>query len=125
MRKKEGKKRLTPAEEEIMQILWKQGKGLVKDILKDFNNPKPAYNTVSTVLRVMEKKGFVAHNKVGVFYEFYPLIAKDKYSKNQAKIMLKNYYNNSLGEFVGTFAKDLNVSDDQLVKILVVLEEKK
>lgn len=125
MRKKEAKKRLTPAEEEIMQILWKQGKGLVKDILKDFTNPKPAYNTVSTVLRVMEKKGFVAHNKVGVFYEFYPLIAKDKYSKNQAKIMLKNYYNNSLGEFVGTFANDLNVSEEQLVKILAVLGEKK
>ncbi len=108
-----------------MQILWKQGKGLVKDILKDFNNPKPAYNTVSTVLRVMEKKGFVAHNKVGVFYEFYPLVAKDKYSKNQAKIMLKSYYNNSLGEFIGSFAKDLNIPEDKLSQIVEALGEKK
>ncbi len=109
-RAKREKKKLTPAEEEIMQILWKIEKGIIKDILKEFPSPKPAYNTIATVLRVMENKGFVAHDEVGVFYQFYPLISKDAYAKSQAKSLMKAYFESSLPKLTAAFAKEENLS---------------
>ena len=93
-----------------MQVLWKIEKGIIKDILKEFPNPKPAYNTVSTVLRVMENKGFVAHEEVGVFYQFYPLITKEAYAKSQARSLIKTYYESSFAKLAATFAKEENLS---------------
>jgi len=107
---KKEKKKMTPAEEEIMQVLWKIEKGIIKDILKEFPNPKPAYNTVSTVLRIMEKKGFVAHESVGVFYQFYPLVTKEAYAKSQAKSLIKTYFESSLPKLTAAFAKEENLS---------------
>jgi len=107
---KKEKKRMTPAEEEIMQVLWKIEKGIIKDILKEFPNPKPAYNTIATVLRVMEHKGFVAHEEVGVFYHFYPLISKEVYAKSQAKNLIKTYFESSLPMLTAAFAKEENLS---------------
>ena len=107
---KKEKKRLTFAEEEIMQVLWKIEKGIIKDILKEFPNPKPAYNTIATVLRVMENKDFVAHEEVGVFYQFYPLITKEIYAKSQAKSLIKAYFESSLLKLTTAFAKEENLS---------------
>jgi predicted transcriptional regulator len=114
---KREKKKLTPAEEEIMQVLWKIEKGIIKDILKEFPNPKPAYNTIATVLRVMENKGFVAHDEVGVFYQFYPLISRDTYAKSQAKSLIKTYFESSLPKLTAAFAKEENLSIDDLEQI--------
>ena len=104
------KKRMTPAEEEIMHVLWKIDKGIIKDIHKEFPNPKPAYNTIATVLRVMENKGFVAHETVGVFFHFYPLITKEAYAKLQARSLIKVYYESSLAKLIAAFAKEENLS---------------
>ena len=104
------KKRLTLAEEEIMQVLWKIERGIIKDILKEFPNPKPAYNTISTVLRVMENKGFIAHDEIGVFYQFYPLITKDSYARSQAKSLIKTYFDMSLPKLIAALAKEENLS---------------
>ena len=104
------KKRMTPAEEEIMQVLWKIEKGIIKDILREFPNPKPAYNTIATVLRVMENKGFVNHEEAGVFYQFYPLITKETYAKSQAKSLIKAYFDSSLAKLITAFAKEENLS---------------
>ncbi len=125
---KKEKKKLTPAEEEIMQILWKIEKGIIKDILKEFSNPKPAYNTVATVLRVMENKGFVAHDEVGVFYQFYPLISKDAYAKSQAKNLIKAYFESSLPKLTAAFAKEENLSladIEQINQIFAAAKEAK
>ena len=111
------KKKLTLAEEEIMLVLWKIGKGIIKDILKEFPNPKPAYNTVATVLRVMENKGFVAHDEVGVFYHFYPLISKDSYARSQAKSLVKTYFDSSTPKLIAALAKDDNLSLDDIEQI--------
>jgi predicted transcriptional regulator len=110
LKAKKEKKRMTPAEEEVMQVLWKIEKGIIKDILKEFPNPKPAYNTISTVLRVMEHKGFVAHEGVGVFYHFYPLISKEAYAKSQVKSLIKTYFESSLPMLTAAFAKEENLS---------------
>ena len=107
---KKEKKKMTPAEEEIMQVLWKIEKGIIKDILKEFSHPKPAYNTIATVLRIMENKGFVSHEEFGVFYQFYPLVAKETYARSQAKSLLKTYFESSLPKFIAVFAKDENLS---------------
>jgi predicted transcriptional regulator len=111
------KKRLTPAEEEIMQVLWKIERGIIKDILKEFPPPKPAYNTVATVLRVMENKGFVSHDELGVFYQFYPLIARESYARSQAKSLMKTYYDSSFPKLAAAFAKDENLSPADLEQI--------
>ena len=107
---KKEKKRLTPAEEEIMQVLWKIERGIIKDILKEFPTPKPAYNTVATVLRVMENKNFVSHDEIGVFYQFYPLITKEAYAKSQAKILIKTYFESSFSKLATALAKEENLS---------------
>ena len=122
------KKRLTPAEEEIMQVLWKIEKGIIKDILKEFPNPKPAYNTVATVLRVMENKGFVSHDEVGVFYQFYPLITKEAYARSQAKSLIKTYFESSFPKLAAALAKDENLSStdiEQISQIFAAAKEAK
>ena len=122
------KKRLTPAEEEIMHILWKIEKGIIKDILKEFPAPKPAYNTIATVLRVMENKGFAAHDEIGVFYQFYPLISKETYAKSQAKSLIKAYFESSLLKLTTAFAKEENLSladIEQINQIFTAAKETK
>lgn len=125
---KKEKKKLTPAEEEIMQILWKIEKGIIKDFLKEFPNPKPAYNTIATVLRVMENKGFVAHEEIGVFYQFYPLISKEAYAKSQVKSLLRVYYESSLPKLIAAFAREENLSpadNEQISRIFAAAKEAK
>jgi len=124
-RTKKEKKKLTFAEEEIMQVLWKIEKGIIKDILKEFPNPKPAYNTIATVLRVMENKGFVAHEEVGVFYQFYPLITKEAYAKSQAKSLIKTYFESSLLRLTAAFAKDENLSLADIEQINMIFSAAK
>ena len=92
MPKKEEKLELTRAEEEIMQILWEIQKGFVKNIVEKLPDPKPAYNTVSTIVRILETKGFVGHTAFGKTYEYYPLINRDDYRKHHLNSMLKNYF---------------------------------
>ena len=82
---------LTRAELEIMQILWSLGKGFVNDVLAVMPEPKPAYNTVSTIIRILEKKGFVAHNSYGKSHEYYPLVDKDSYTGCFMNSVLNNF----------------------------------
>ncbi len=108
---------LTKAEEQVMQILWELGEGLVKDILDRFDEPKPARNTVSTVVRILEKKGFVAHKDYGKVFVYYPLIQKKEYSGKQLLGLMSNYFNNSFPAMASFFAKenDLSIKDLELL----------
>jgi BlaI family transcriptional regulator, penicillinase repressor len=114
-------KELTRAEDQVMQILWQLERGVVKDIIEKMPKPKPAYNTVSTIVRILETKGFVGHKAYGKTHEYFPLISKEKYSKFYLNNMLNGYFNGSFQNLVSFFAKDeeLNVSDiDALLKHL-------
>ena len=106
-------KELTRAEEQLMQILWKIKKGFIKDLIERVPEPKPAYNTVSTFIRILEKKGFVGHNAYGKTHEYYPLITKRDYTRLFMKGFIKNYFSNSFQEMVSFFAKEdkMNISD--------------
>lgn len=116
-------KELTKAEDQVMQILWQLEKGFVKDLIEQMPNPKPAYNTVSTIVRILETKGFVDHNTYGKTHEYFPIISKDKYSKFYLNNMLKGYFNGSFQNLVSFFAKD-NKLDTNDVDALVQLIEK-
>lgn len=108
---------LTRSEEQVMQILWDLGEGLVKDILDRFEDPKPARNTVSTVVRILEKKGFVGHKDYGKVFVYYPLVQKKEYSGKQLFGLMNNYFNNSFPAMASFFAKenDLSIKDLELL----------
>jgi BlaI family transcriptional regulator, penicillinase repressor len=120
-------KELTKAEDQVMQILWKLGKAFVKDVVEQFENPKPAYNTVSTIIRILEKKGFVTYKAYGNTYEYFPLISKNEYSGIYLKNFVKNYFGNSYKSLVSFFASDDTISIKELeeMKKLVDLEIEK
>ena len=109
---------LTKAEEQVMQILWDMEEGLVKDIRDSFSDPKPARNTVSTVLRVLEKKGFVDHKAYGNVHLYFPLVSKSNYSKSQLFGLLENYFNNSFPAMASFFAKEKDLTVSELDELL-------
>jgi predicted transcriptional regulator len=111
-------KELTKAEEQLMQILWKLKKGFIKDLIEKIPEPKPAYNTVSTFIRIMEKKGFVDHIAYGNTHEYFPLITKKEYTRQFMKGFIKNYFSNSLQEMVSFFAKEDKMSISELEELL-------
>ena len=116
--KKKSELQLTRAEEQIMQILWELGEGLVKDVREQFPDPKPVRNTVSTIIRILERKGFVGHKAYGNVYVYYPLVSKGLYSKNQLLGLMENYFDNSFPAMVSFFAKETDLTIDDLDKIL-------
>lgn len=103
-------KELTRAEEQIMQLLWEQKNAFVKDIVDRIPNPKPAYNTVSTIIRILEKKGFVGHKSYGKTHEYFPLISRKDYTRTFMKNFMRNYFSGSFQEMVSFFAKEDNMS---------------
>ena len=110
-------KELTRAEEEIMQILWSMGKGMVNEVLERFGEPRPAYNTVSTIIRILEQKGFVGHKAYGRTYEYYPLISKEEYSRSYFRRFMAGYFGNSYRSLASFFASDENLSVRELEEI--------
>lgn len=110
-------KELTKAEEQIMRVLWDLEKGFVKDILERLPDPKPAYNTVSTIVRILEKKGFIAHKAYGKTYEYYPLIPREKYTTLFMRNFVRKYFQDSFQEMMSFFARDKNLSLAELEDI--------
>ena len=114
---------LTKAEEKIMKILWKIEKGFIKDILEQFPNPKPPYNSVSTIVRVLVKKEIVTFKKYRNTYDYFPLISKEEYSKSLMSSLIKDYYNNSLKQVVNFFSENKNLDIDEIDEIIKMLTE--
>ena len=109
---------LTKAEEQVMQILWDMNNGLVKDIRNNFGDPKPVRNTVSTVLRVLEKKGYVGHKAYGNVHLYHPLISKSEYSKSQLFGLMESYFNNSFPAMASFFACEKDLTLKELEELL-------
>ena len=109
---------LTKAEEEIMQVLWKLERGFVKDVLEHFKNPKPAYNTVSTIIRILEKKGFIDHESFGKTHRYFPKIARNEYRKFYLNNMLSKHFGGSLSNLVSFFAKENELDLQELDELL-------
>ncbi len=116
-------KQLTRAEEQIIQVLWDLEKAYVRDILDRFPKPKPAYNTVSTIVRILEKKGFVGYKAFGKAHEYYPLISKKEYRKKYFKGFLSNYFGNSYMALTSFFTKEQDLSLQELEEIKKLIDE--
>ena len=113
---------LTRAEEQVMQVLWKIKRGFVKDILEHFDEPKPAYNTVSTIVRILQDKGFVDHKAYGRTHEYFPLISKNDYSKSHLSNFVNDYFSNSFEKMVSFFAKEKGISLREMEEIMNIVE---
>lgn len=118
-------KELTKAEDQIMQILWQLEKAFVKDIIEVMPKPKPAYNTVSTIVRILETKGFVDHNTYGKTHEYFPIITKESYTRFYLNNMIKGYFNGSFQNLVSFFAKENQLNPNDLEKLLNEIKNQK
>jgi len=116
-------KELTQAEEQIMQVLWNIEKGFVKDVIEQLPEPKPAYNTVSTIIRILEKKEFVGHIAYGKTHEYFPTVEKEAYTKEFMKGIVKNYFSNSFKQMVSFFANDSKISLKEIDEIKAMMEK--
>ena len=117
--------KLTNKEEEIMHILWKLEKAFVKEVLAEIKTEKPHYNTLSTIIRNLEEKGYVGHNAFGNTHQYYPKIAKEEYRKGFMNNAIENYFNNSYKSMISFFAKEEKISAEELREILNMIEKKK
>jgi BlaI family penicillinase repressor len=118
-------KKLTQTEEEIMHVIWQLGKAFVKDIIAQLPEPQPPYNTVSSVVRILESKGFVGYKAYGKTYEYYPLISKATYRKWLLGNLVSHYFNGSYQQLVSFFAKEEQLKPDEIEQLLRNLDDEK
>ena len=116
--------KLTNKEEEVMHILWKLEKAFVKDVLMEIEDDKPHYNTLSTIIRNLEEKGYVSHNAYGNTHQYFPVVSKEDYRKGFMSNAIENYFNNSYKSMISFFAKEEKISADELREILDMIEKK-
>lgn len=117
-------KELTKAEDEIMQVLWELDSAFVKDIITKLPEPKPAYNTVSTFVRILQQKGFVGHEIHGKAHKYHPLITKDAYTKSFINGFVKRYFSGSYQQMVSFFTNEDDLSLNELEQLLKELKDK-
>ncbi|MCU4174941.1 BlaI/MecI/CopY family transcriptional regulator [Carboxylicivirga sp. N1Y90] len=115
--------RLTKREEDVMKILWEAEKGFVKDLLVKHPDPKPHYNTFSTIIRGLEEKGFVAHNSYGNSHEYYPAICKEEYRKLSIKNVVSDYFGSSYKNVVSFFVKEEKLNVEDLKEMIELIEQ--
>ncbi len=116
-------KELTKAEEQVMQILWNKGKAFVKEIVEAYPDPKPAYTTVSTIVRILETKGIVTYETFGKSHCYIPVLSREEYTRQTAKGLISNYFNGSLAGLVSFFAKEEKLDTRELDEIVALVNQ--
>jgi BlaI family penicillinase repressor len=114
--------KLTKKEEEIMHILWKLKKAFVKEVMAEITEDQPHYNTLSTIVRNLEEKGFVSHNAFGNTHQYFPIVSIEDYRKRFMNTAIDNYFNSSYKNMVSFFAKEEKISAAELREILTMIE---
>ncbi len=117
---------LTKAEEEIMQVMWDLEKAFVKQVIEKLPEPKPAYNTVSTIIRILEHKGFIDHMAYGKTYEYFPIVSKNEYRRFASGKLMSSYFGGSLKQMVSFFVKEEQIDlkeADEIMKLMEKLRE--
>ncbi len=115
--------KLTNKEEEIMRVLWKLKQAFVKEVVAELPEPKPHYNTISTVIRNMEEKGFISHNAFGKTHQYYPVVSKEAYKKTFMQKTIQHYFEDSYKNVVSFFAKEDKISVSELKEIISIIEK--
>ncbi|MCD8072568.1 MAG: BlaI/MecI/CopY family transcriptional regulator [Alistipes sp.] len=121
----ENEKELTRAELQVMRILWEIERGFVNDIIDRMQQPKPAYNTVSTIVRILEKKGFVSHDTFGKNHRYYPLVSRSDYTDKYMNSVLSNFFGDSVPQMVSFFSRREKLTVGEIDQIIRILEEGK
>lgn len=116
---------LTKAEDQVMQVLWKLEKAFVKDIIAHLPPPRPAYTTVSTIVRILEQKGFVGHKAYGKTHEYYPLISRENYTRFYLNAVVNDYFGGSFRNLVSFFVKEEKLSEKELNELLKEIKTRK
>ncbi len=116
--------KLTNKEEEIMQILWKLKKAFVKEVLAEITEEQPHYNTLSTIVRNLEEKGFVSHYAFGNTHQYFPIVKMEDYRKRFMNTAIDTYFDSSYKNMVSFFAKEEKISAEELREILAMIEKK-
>jgi predicted transcriptional regulator len=109
---------LTKAEEKAMKILWSIERGLIRDVVSKYEDPKPAYTTVATIFKILEKKGFVARTPVANSHEYYPLVERDEYTTQSVKSLVENYFSNSFKDMVSEFSSKENMTTGDMQDLI-------
>jgi predicted transcriptional regulator len=117
--------KLTNKEEEIMQILWKLKKAFVKEVMAEITEEQPHYNTLSTIIRNLEEKGFVGHNAYGNTHQYFPIVKMEEYRKRFMNTAIDAYFNSSYKNLVSFFAEEEKISAEELREILEIIEKRK
>ncbi|HHC79935.1 MAG TPA: BlaI/MecI/CopY family transcriptional regulator [Flavobacteriia bacterium] len=115
--------KLSKAEEELMNLIWELKKGLLKDLLEQYPNPKPAITTIATLLKRMTDKGFVGYTLIGKSREYYPLISKNDYFSNHVNRLIKKFFNNSSAQFASFFTKETHLTEKELKELRAIIDE--
>ena len=118
-------KHLTNREEEIMDIIWVKGPMYVKDIIELLPDPKPHYNTISTIVRGLEEKGFVSHEQFGNTYRYFAVISREEFSKNSIKNLVSKYFNASYSSVVSMFVEEQKISTEEIQELIRQAESRK
>jgi predicted transcriptional regulator len=116
-------KKLTRKEEEVMKILWKLEKAFVKDIIEEYDEPKPHYNTISSLVRLLQEKGIIGFKQYGNTYEYFPLMTKEDYRKTFMKQVVSDYFDNSYKSAVAFFVKEKGLSPAELEELIKLIKE--
>lgn len=116
---------LTKAELQLMNLLWDRGEAFVNDLLADMPDPKPAYNTVSTVMRVLVTKGFVAYNELGKSHQYYPLVSREEYLDSFISSVKKSFFRDSFVSLVSFFVKKEKLTSSEIADLIKILNENK
>ena len=116
--------KLTKAEEDVMRLLWDLGRGTVSDLLQRFEGEKPPHSTVSSVVRILETKGYVGHKAYGKTHEYFPLITREEYGRRSLGDVLRNYFDGSVSRLVSHLAEEEKLSAEQMDELLRILDKK-
>ncbi|MBQ8487118.1 MAG: BlaI/MecI/CopY family transcriptional regulator [Prevotella sp.] len=115
-------KRLTTKEKEIMDLYWQHGPMFVKELLEFYDEPRPHFNTLSTTVRILEKKGFLGHKQFGTSYQYFPAVSEQEYGRSSLTGIIKDYFDDSYLSAVSSFVKEEKISVDELKLLIETIE---
>ncbi len=117
--------KLAKREEQIMQVYWELGHAFIKEVIPHLPDPKPHYNSVATMVKILEEKGFLDHETVGNVYRYFPIVSREEYQKHDMKDIVKKYFGNSYPRMLAFFAKEQKLTESQLKEILDMIKSDK
>jgi len=117
--------KLAKREEQIMQVYWELGKAFIKEVIPHLPDPKPHYNSVATMVKILEEKGFLDHDTVGNIHRYFPLVTKEQYQKHDMKDIVKKYFDNSYPRMLAFFAKEQKLTAEELNEIIHMIKNDK